>query len=160
MIKNHMPTIEEQNTAYSHPSMGKEEILERLRQGGYRITRQRIVLLDVILESECSCCKEIYFQVHKRMPQMGIATIYRMLNTLEEVGAIKRKSIYQICAQDNFQVEEGLYCGIQWRGTDLSLQREFSQSSGRGNEMSGTGERKSGTAGYCPQFCIDTSAFS
>ncbi|MGN0288204.1 MAG: Fur family transcriptional regulator [Lachnospiraceae bacterium] len=141
MIKNHMPTIEEQNTAYSHPSMGKEEILERLRQGGYRITRQRIVLLDVILESECSCCKEIYFQVHKRMPQMGIATIYRMLNTLEEVGAIKRKSIYQICSQDNFQVED---CIVEYSGgVQICLSKEnFHRVVEEGMKCLGLGKEK------------------
>ncbi|MGN1331471.1 MAG: Fur family transcriptional regulator, partial [Lachnospiraceae bacterium] len=96
MIKSYMPTQNEQSTAYSQSAMEREEIINLLRQEGYRITRQRLALLEVILENECVCCKEIYFQVHKKMPQIGIATIYRMINTLEEVGAIKRKNIYQI----------------------------------------------------------------
>ena len=113
MPDTHLPTIEEQNTAYSHSSMGREEILERLRQGGYRITRQRVALLDVILKRECTCCKEIYFQVHKTMPQIGIATIYRMVNTLEEIGAIHRKSIYQLCSPKNYSVDN---CIVEYSG--------------------------------------------
>ena len=113
MRNNHIPTIEEQNTAYSQSSMGKEEILERLRQGGYRITRQRIALLDVILERECTCWKEIYFQVHKKMPQIGIATIYRMMNTLEEIGAIQRKSTYQLNSAGSYLVDN---CIVEYSG--------------------------------------------
>ena len=106
MIKSYMPTQNEQSTAYSQSAMEKEENINLLRQEGYRITRQRLALLEVILENECVCCKEIYFQVHKKMPQIGIATIYRMINTLEEVGAIKRKNIYQIYPRENYRVKD------------------------------------------------------
>ena len=41
--------------------MQREEILERLREQGCRITKQRQLLLDIILQEECTCCKEIYF---------------------------------------------------------------------------------------------------
>ncbi len=121
-MKNDMSNIEEENIGYAHSELEKEEILERLRQGGYRITRQRMALLEVILESECSCCKEIYFQVHKKMPRIGIATIYRMINTLEEVGAIQRKNIYQICSSNKFRVED---CIVEYSsGVQVSLSGE------------------------------------
>lgn len=122
MGSNHIPTIEEQNTAYSHSSMGKEEILEKLRREGYRITRQRIALLEVILERECTCCKEIYFQVHKKMPHIGIATIYRMMNTLEEIGAIRRKNTYQLCSPGNYSVDN---CIVEYSGgVQICLSRD------------------------------------
>ena len=38
----------------------KQIIIERLKEDGCRITKQRLMLLDIILEDECSSCKEIY----------------------------------------------------------------------------------------------------
>lgn len=38
----------------------KETIIRKLRDNGCRITEQRKMILDVILESRCSSCKEIY----------------------------------------------------------------------------------------------------
>lgn len=76
--------------------MQKELVVEKLREKGCRITKQRLMLLDVILEGDCSCCKEIYYMAAKRDPKIGLATVYRMINTLEEIGAINRKNMYKI----------------------------------------------------------------
>ena len=45
---------------YRTTQMKKELVLQRLKESGCRITRQREILLDIILQEECSCCKEIY----------------------------------------------------------------------------------------------------
>ncbi len=76
--------------------MRKETIIQKLKERGCRITKQRLMLLDVIMEEDCSCCKEIYYRASQLDPQIGIATIYRMVNTLEEIGAISRKNMYKI----------------------------------------------------------------
>lgn len=47
---------------YQRTQMRKENIIEKLRERGCRITKQRQILLDVILKEECSCCKEIYYK--------------------------------------------------------------------------------------------------
>ena len=78
----------------------KSYILQELRKNGCRITNQRQLLIDIILQDECCCCKEIYYQAIKKDPTIGMATVYRMVNTLEETGLIKRKNLYRI------QVEE------------------------------------------------------
>jgi len=82
---------------YLHRTMQKEEIYDKLRQNGCRITKQRQTLIDIIVERECSCCKEIYYIASKKMPDIGLATIYRMINVLEDVGAIKRENMYRVC---------------------------------------------------------------
>ena len=71
----------------------KQIIINRLKEDGCRITKQRLMLLDIILEDECSSCKEIYYRATKKDPTIGTATVYRMINTLEEIGAISRKNI-------------------------------------------------------------------
>ena len=77
-------------------NMQKDAILNRLRQRGCRITKQRMVLLDIILDGDCSSCKEIYYKASKLDHKIGTATVYRMVNTLEEIGAISRHNMYRI----------------------------------------------------------------
>ena len=74
----------------------KQIIIERLKEDGCRITKQRLMLLDIILEDECSSCKEIYYRASKKDLSIGTATVYRMINTLEDIGAISRKNMYKI----------------------------------------------------------------
>ena len=78
----------------------KSYILQELRKNGCRITNQRQLLIDIILQDECCCCTEIYYQAIKKDPTIGMATVHRMVKTLEETGLIKRKNLYRI------QVEE------------------------------------------------------
>lgn len=79
--------------------MQKADIIKILRENGFRITKQRELIIDVIAAYPCHSCKEIYYEASKRDPAIGIATVYRMLNTLEEVGAISRRRVLQFsCA--------------------------------------------------------------
>lgn len=79
------------------PKIHKREIIiDQLRKKKFRITEQRRLLIDVILEDECSSCKEIYYKAVKKDSTVGIATVYRMVKTLEDLGVINRKSLYQI----------------------------------------------------------------
>lgn len=86
---------------YQRSNMQRSAIMNRLRQAGCRITKQRKIILDIILQEECTCCKEIYFLASKRDPKIGMATIYRMINLLEEIGALKRKRAYRICNEES-----------------------------------------------------------
>ncbi len=82
--------------SYQRTKMQKDMIINKLKEKGCRITKQRIMILDIILENECSCCKEIYFKASEMDSSIGIATIYRLINTLEEIGAIDRKNMYKV----------------------------------------------------------------
>ena len=42
--------------------MQKEAIIQKLKERGCRITKQRLMLLDIIMEEDYSCCKEIYYK--------------------------------------------------------------------------------------------------
>lgn len=85
--------------------MQKEIIVQRLKDRGYRITRQRLMLLDVILKEECSSCKEIYCRASKLDQSIGTATVYRMINMLEDIGAINRKNMYRIACGNACEVQ-------------------------------------------------------
>lgn len=81
---------------YQRTQMQKEIIIKRLRENGCRITKQRKMLLDIILKEDCSCCKEIYYKALEKDEKIGSATVYRMINTLEEIGAISRRNMYRV----------------------------------------------------------------
>lgn len=85
-----------EDTGFSRTQMQKDAIILKLKEQGGRITKQRLMLLDIILEEECSSCKEIYYRAVKKDAKIGVATVYRMVNTLEEIGAINRKNMYKI----------------------------------------------------------------
>ncbi len=82
--------------------MNEEEIIIRkLKEHGYRITKQRKMLLRIILSDQCSSCKEIYYKAAERDPSIGPATVYRMINTLEEIGVINRGNMYRITKEES-----------------------------------------------------------
>ena len=81
---------------FQRTRMQKESVLKTLKDKGCRITNQRKVLLDVILDEECTSCKEIYYKAVEIDPNIGAATVYRMVNLLEDIGAISRRNIYKI----------------------------------------------------------------
>lgn len=96
---------------YHRTKMQKEMVLQSLRKNGCRITKQRQILLDIILQEDCASCKEIFYKASSVDSSIGAATVYRMINLLEEVGAISRKNMYRIscsmnCGRENACVIE------------------------------------------------------
>lgn len=84
---------ERDNQSIDEVMLSKEDIFARLKENGLRLTEQRKLIVDIIANEEYSCCKEIYILAHKKDDTIGVATVYRMINVLEEIGAISRKNI-------------------------------------------------------------------
>ena len=91
---------------YHRTRMQKEMVLQRLKENGCRITKQRKILLDIILQEECASCKEIYYKAAALDSSIGAATVYRMINLLEEIGAISLKNMYRISCGMNCDKED------------------------------------------------------
>lgn len=106
--------------SYHKTEMNKEMVIQKLRESGCRITKQRQILLDIILQEECSSCKEIYYKAVSLDGEIGISTVYRMVNVLEEIGAISRRNIYKIscgmdCAKENacmIELDDNTVCQL------------------------------------------------
>ena len=88
----------------------RDQIIEKLKENGCRITKQRLMLIDIILENDCTSCKEIFYIASKTDNRIGVATVYRMVNALEEIGAISRKNMYKI--EYSGEGDEGGGCEI------------------------------------------------
>jgi Fur family ferric uptake transcriptional regulator len=78
-----------ENEQFQRVMRGQEQILEMLRKRGFRVTRQRRLILDVIFENDCTSCKEIYYRAARKDSSIGMATVYRMVNTLTDLGVLK-----------------------------------------------------------------------
>lgn len=72
----------------------QEVVLQELRKQGKRITGQRKIILEIILRQNWENCKDIYYEAIKVDPSIGIATVYRMLDTLEELGVLQKRCSY------------------------------------------------------------------
>jgi len=91
----------------------KEEILKEMKKRGLRVTNQRSLIIDIILSSECTCCKEIFYQTNRIDRTIGIATVYRMVKTLEEIGVIDRRNLYRIYDEQSVEPLEAVECELK-----------------------------------------------
>jgi len=68
----------------------EEEIRKKLAEKGYRLTKQRQVVLEVLRGTQSHPNADwIYQEVRKRMPNVSLGTIYRTLNVLKDAGLIQ-----------------------------------------------------------------------
>lgn len=104
-MKNDSLIVKGEQSQKHQGRMQKEIVIERLKARGCRITKQRLMLLDIILEEECASCKEIFYKAAKVDKGIGAATVYRMINMLEEIGAINRKNMYRIACGKTCDME-------------------------------------------------------
>ena len=64
-------------------------VITLLRRWGYKITPQRRAILRVIVDSqEHLTPADIYERAHKEHPGIGLVTVYRTLDKLDELGLI------------------------------------------------------------------------
>lgn len=72
----------------------EDEAVDKLRDRGMRITSQRRKLIDFILSQDDHwTIQELAEKLKKRMPKLGIATIYRTVNLLVEEGSLSRTQV-------------------------------------------------------------------
>ena len=69
--------------------MSNEFVISVLKDKGFRITKQRRLIVDIILNSDGASCKEIYHKVASRNHSVGAATVYRMIRLLEDIGILR-----------------------------------------------------------------------
>ena len=53
-------------------------------------------MLEIILENEYSSCKEIYFAAKEKDQKMGMATVYRMVQLLEDMELIHKDMVVRL----------------------------------------------------------------
>lgn len=66
-----------------------DEFARRLSRKGYRVTRQRLHILEAILNArDHPSAVEVFARVSKTCPSTSLGTVYRTLSTLKDMGEI------------------------------------------------------------------------
>ncbi len=82
-------------------SIDMNALKEDLKKKGYKLTPQRRSIVDAIIanEGEHLTAEEIYDEVKKNCPEIGLATVYRTILLLEELGIISRLDLNDGCSR-------------------------------------------------------------
>ncbi|MEJ2469864.1 MAG: transcriptional repressor [Desulfuromonadales bacterium] len=66
-----------------------DEILNKLRQQNFRITPQRIAIINAFVQSDQHpSVEQVYRQVKTHFPTTSLATVYKTVSLLKEIGEI------------------------------------------------------------------------
>jgi Fur family ferric uptake transcriptional regulator len=114
--------------------LDSEVLTTQLSQHGYKLTRQRRAVVDVVSRDNTRLtAADVFDKAHQTCPDLGLTTVYRTLELLEELGTIRRVHLEDGCeAFAPTAIEHGHYliCSscqttIEFEGCDLSalLQR-------------------------------------
>lgn len=91
---------------------------EDLKKKGYKLTPQRRAIVDTIVDNEGKhlTAEEIYDEVKKRCQEIGLATVYRTISLLEEIGVVSRLHLndgcsrYELVHSDEHHMHHHLIC--------------------------------------------------
>ncbi len=75
--------------------MWKEEALERLKGSGYKLTPQRLKLVEILnrIGREHPSLKDLLIEIREEFPTMSFSTLYSNVLTLKELGLLELFSL-------------------------------------------------------------------
>ena len=78
-----------------------EKLKNNLKSKGYKLTPQRRAIVDIIIRKEGNhlTTKELYDSVKKECPEIGLATVYRTVQLLDELGIICKLNLDDGCSR-------------------------------------------------------------
>ena len=102
--------------------------IERCRKSGLKITPQRVAVYEILLSSKNHpTVEEIYEEVKKRYPFVSLATVYRTVETLEQMGLAKKVCYWGSSARydANTQKHHHLICVSCGAIKDIYLSKDL-----------------------------------
>jgi Fur family transcriptional regulator, ferric uptake regulator len=78
-----------------------KKLKNNLKDKGYKLTPQRRAIVDMIIRNEGShlTTEEIYDLVRADCPEIGLATVYRTVQLLEELGVVSKLDLNDGCSR-------------------------------------------------------------
>ncbi|MGQ9709927.1 MAG: Fur family transcriptional regulator [Anaerolineae bacterium] len=112
-------------------------VIRRLREQGYRLTPQRMAIVQAVLESpDHPSVEEIYQQVSAVFPMISLATVYKTLEVLRDIGEVMELPMGGRTRYDgNLRPHVHLVCErchsvIDWSDDAISIPEEAIAASG------------------------------
>jgi Fur family ferric uptake transcriptional regulator len=97
----------------------KQEYFKKIKENGHRLTGTRKIVIEILEKADKHMnADEIYFEAHKRLPKIGIATVYRNLKFLWKTGFVKKydfgngRSFYELNRNSDEKHHHHLICLI------------------------------------------------
>jgi Fur family ferric uptake transcriptional regulator len=95
-----------------------EKLKLNLKDKGYKLTPQRRAIVDIIIQNEGShlTTEELYDLVKVECPEIGLATVYRTVQLLEELGVVSKLDLndgcyrYELIHEDENHQHHHLIC--------------------------------------------------
>ena len=92
---------------------------EELRKAGLKVTSPRIKILDLLKkpENQHISAEDLYKVLLEQGEEIGLATVYRVLNQFEDAGILTRhhfdsgKSVFELASKDHHDHLVCLDCG-------------------------------------------------
>lgn len=86
-----------------------ERFMDLLREKGYKVTPQRIAILRVLIGNESHpSADQIYEEVRREHPMISLATVYKTLDLLEDLGEVMELGFSNQSTRYDPQVEPHL----------------------------------------------------
>ena len=78
-----------------------DDLKIKLKEKGYKLTTQRKSIIDVFLKNQSSHLspEEIYDNVRNSYPEIGLATVYRTLQLLEQLNIVYKVNFDDGCSR-------------------------------------------------------------
>ena len=84
-----------------------ERVQQALRRSGMRLTPQRRIILEVLEESEVHLDAEaLYLSAKARDPNISLATVYRTLAALREIGVVQQRHLSQDEQRGYYEIDD------------------------------------------------------
>ena len=87
--------------------INNDELITAFRTKGHRITKQRLIILNAVRNTENHPTVEgIYNMVNPKIPNISLGTVYRTLSLLEELGLLQKVIYDQSSARYDSNLDE------------------------------------------------------
>lgn len=88
--------------------MDEARFKELLREKGLKVTRQRILILEILEQQagEHITAEELYEAVRGEYPEIGLATVYRTIQLFLELGLINSVTLGDGCVRYEMESRE------------------------------------------------------
>jgi Fur family ferric uptake transcriptional regulator len=103
----------------------RQEIVDALKLRGYKLTRQRRAILDIITRNRSPLTPaDVHEKAKNRYPGIGLVTVYRTLELFDRLGFICKMHSGNSCRSYMMQRSSGhhhhLLCSICHRAVDFT----------------------------------------
>jgi Fur family ferric uptake transcriptional regulator len=79
-------------------NLDRDTLNTRLSQRGYKLTRQRRAVVDVVVQGHARLsAADVYAKAQQSCADLGLTTVYRTLDILAELGVIRRVHLDDGC---------------------------------------------------------------